>query len=126
MLNGTTSFLTAKTVEQKVHVGLANKPSGCAVWVQFDATTMELGPFLFFGGLPGAPPPSLDGFKVAKHTKADADGVKKERPNIRLIPASKFKKVDNVVALYDELFGSVEVGTVNSSCIQPRKTSSAS
>lgn len=99
------SSLIAKTSEQKVHLGLASKPSSCVVWVRFDASTMELGPFLFFGGLPGAPLPSLDDFKVAKHTKGDADGVKKERPNIRLIPASKFRKVSNVADLYAELFG---------------------
>lgn len=99
------SSLLAKTSEQKVHLGLANKPSGCVVWVRFDASTMALGPFLFFGGAPGEPLPSLDGLKVAKHTKGNADGVKKERPNIRLISASQFRKVSSVAALYEELFG---------------------
>lgn len=99
------SSLLAKTSEQKVHLGLASKPSGCVVWVRFDASIMALGSFLFFGGAPGMPLPSLNGFKVAKHTKGGAEGVKKERPNIRLTPSSKFLKVSNVADLYSELFG---------------------
>lgn len=99
------SSLSAKTSKQKVHLGLVNKPSGCVVWVRFDSSTMALGPFLFFGGKPGKPLPSLDGFKVAKHTKGDAEGVKKDRPNIRVIPASKFRKVSSIADLYWELFG---------------------
>lgn len=102
------SSLTAKTSEQKVHLGLAGKPSGCVIWIQFDANTMELGPFLFFGDIPGKPLPSIDTFKVAKHTRGGADGIKKERPNIRLIPAVKFRKIHNVPALYEELFGPME------------------
>lgn len=102
------SSLTAKTSEQKVHLGLAGKPSGCVVWVHFDASTMELGPFLFFGDLPGKPLPSIDTFKVAKHTRGGADGVKKERPNIRLIPAFRFRKIDSIPALYEALFGPIK------------------
>ena len=31
--------------------------------------------------------------KVGKHTKANAQGVKAERPNIRTVPLSKFKQL---------------------------------
>ena len=76
------SARTAKTARQKVHQDLADKPSGCVIWVQFDPYTLEMGPFLFFGSGPGEPLPSIDDFLVAKHTKGNAQGIKKQRPHI--------------------------------------------
>lgn len=100
-----TSTLTAKTSKQKVHIGLEGKASGCVVWVRFNADTMKFESFLFFGGAPGQPLPAMDALKVAKHTKGDSKGVKKERPNIRLVPVSRFRKIGDVSELYAELFG---------------------
>lgn len=96
---------SAKTPAQKVHLGLASKPSGCVVWTRFDRATMELGPFLFFGAEPGLPLPPLDTFKMAKHTKGDKDGLKKHRPNLRIVRMSQFHKVPDIPALYMALFG---------------------
>lgn len=103
-----TSSTDARTLRQNVHLGLARKPSGCVVWMRFDPKTMELGPFLFFGSVPGAPLPALDGFKVAMHTKGDAQGVKKQRPGLRVVPMSKFAPIDTIPALYSTLFGEPE------------------
>lgn len=99
------SSLGAKTSKQNIHLGLADKPSGCVVWIRFDAKTLDLDSFLFFGGLPGEPLPSIKEFKVAKHTKGNAQGEKKDRPNIRVIAYSKFAKIDDVAGLYAILFG---------------------
>jgi len=99
------SALGATTTVQKVHIGLLGKPSGCVIWTRFDRASMALGPFLFFGDVPKAPLPSLADFRTAKHTKGDADGVRKERPNLRLIPISKFRHVPDMHALYVALFG---------------------
>jgi len=96
---------SAATLAQKVHLGLASKPSGCVVWIRFDRATMVLGPFLFFGAEPGLPLPPLDGFKMAKHTKSDKDGVKKERPNLRIVRKSQFREIADIPALYMALFG---------------------
>ena len=49
----------AKTSEVSVNLKLAGKPSGCVIWVLFDQDTLELGPFLWFGGAPGAPLPPV-------------------------------------------------------------------
>jgi len=68
---------------------------------------MVLGPFMFFGGDPGAPLPSLTDFRAAKHAKGDANGVKKERANLRVVPISKFHDVPDIPALYAALFGSM-------------------
>lgn len=99
------SFIDGATNSQTIHLGLAAKPSGCVVWVQFNKKTMELGPFLLFAGDPGQPLPDIASLKVAKHTKGDASGVKRERPNLRVVPKAKFRLVANIQDLYRALFG---------------------
>jgi len=66
--------------------------------------TLELGPFLFFGSSASSPLPNMESFKVAKHTKANAEGVKAERPQIREIPKAKFERFSTVREIYDLLF----------------------
>jgi hypothetical protein len=100
-----TSSLTAKTARQKIHLDLASKPSGCVIWTRFDSETLELGPFLFFGGAVGEPLPSLDHMPVAKHTKGDATGNKAERPNIRVLSKGRFEEFATISDLYHVLFG---------------------
>lgn len=99
------SARTAKTSKQKIQVGLADKPSACVVWIRFDPLTLDLGPFLFFGNVPGQKIPSLKNLKVAKHTKGNAEGVKLERPNLRILPRSHFDELKTIEKLYSALFG---------------------
>lgn len=99
------SSKSATTAAQKVHIGLGIKPSGCVIWTRFDRDNLILGPFLFFGGEPGAPLPPLVNFRIAKHTKGNAEGVKKERPNLRVVSISKFRPIADISALYVALFG---------------------
>jgi hypothetical protein len=100
-----TSSNNAKTASQKVHLGLGTKPSGCVVWIRFNPDTLSIGPFHFFGAAPGEPLPPIDQFRVAKHSKGNAEGIKLERPNVRLVPLSKFRSVVDVPELYIALFG---------------------
>jgi hypothetical protein len=99
------SYVGGKTSRQKVHARLSGKPSGCVIWIYFDEDTLELGPFLFFGSAPGEGLPSLDGLKIAKNNKGDQDGFKAERPNIRVLPTSRFEKFSSIEELYEALFG---------------------
>jgi hypothetical protein len=59
-----------KANEITVNRHLENEPSGCVIWMMLDKDTLELGPFLWFGGSPGERLPELDG-KVGRHTKGD-------------------------------------------------------
>lgn len=95
---------TATTSRQNVHVKLADKPSGCVVWIYFDEESLELGPFYFLGGEPGHPLPSIDGAKVAKHTKGNRDGYKAERPSIRALNKGDFVRYETVGEIYAVLF----------------------
>src|SRR5262249_25376016 len=103
-----TSKPDAKASGQKVNVALAAKPSGCIVWIvrheDRQAGRMRVAS-LFFGGEAGQPLPSLDGFKVAKHTKGNSEGVKKERLAIRVVPKSRFTVVGTTRELVRKLFG---------------------
>ncbi len=100
-----TTFIGSSTKTQKVHISLGNKPSGCVVLIQFDNESLSLGPYLYSGGAPGDPLPSLADHKIAKHTKGNAQGVKAERPNIRTVPNSAFTKIKSIHELYLQLFG---------------------
>ena len=104
------AHLNARAAGQKVHIALASKPSGCIVWIYFDEETMRLGPFLFFGGRAGERLPSLESFRVTKHTKANSDGVKAERPDIRTVPKSKFERLESVEEVYAKLFNGAQPG----------------
>lgn len=100
------SIIGGKTARQKVNIKLGEKPSGCIVWIYFDQETLQLGPFLFFGGGPNAPLPNLSAAKVARHTKGNQDGYKAERPNIRELNKGEFKRYDTVPLIFGALFSS--------------------
>ena len=98
------SYQAAKTARVGININLAKKPSGCVIWIRFDADTMDLGPFLWFGGSPGAPLPPL-GDRIGKHTKGDRTGRKAERPNIRILAKGQFEALATMDAVVAELFG---------------------
>ena len=106
-----TSMADGKTARQKVNVALAEKPSGCVIWILRHESgkdcRMELS-YLFFGDNAGKPLPSLDGFSVAKHTKGNKDGVKTERSSIRIVPKGQFTPIATARELVVQLFGLTE------------------
>ena len=104
-----TSRTAARAGSQKVSLALGAKPSGCVVWIlrseDRDTCRMSLS-YLYFGGEPGRPLPDISGLKVARHTKADSTGYKKERPGLRVVPKSKFRAIPSTTELLEQLFGS--------------------
>jgi hypothetical protein len=103
-----TSAPNAKASGQKVNLALGKKRSGCVVWIirheDEESRRMKLS-YLFFGGRPGQPLVSLADFKVAKHAKANAQGVKTVRPAIRVVPKRLFEVVRTTGELVERLFG---------------------
>lgn len=99
------SAISAKTAKQTVHLDLGKKPSGCVLWVRFDPETLDIGTYLFFGASPGRRLPDITGLAIARHTKANAEGVKLARPNLRIVPMAKFRRIESVADLYTALFG---------------------
>jgi hypothetical protein len=94
-----------KASEVSLALALARKPSGCAVWMDYDPVTLEIGPFLWFGGAPGEPLPDLGG-KVTRHSKGG-----QERPGHRLLRRSAFTRLANMDELARALFGAAEEGS---------------
>ena len=92
--------------QQTINAKLAEKLSGCVVWMGFDPETIELGPFYWFGGAPGEPLPSMSTFKKAKHTKADATGKKGERRNSYILKRTACERLNSLDEVIERLFGS--------------------
>lgn len=72
--------------------------------IQYNPQTLEIGPFLWFGGAPGEPLPDL-GSKPGRHTKGNKDGNKLTRPGHRVIPKSAFQRIPTMPDLAVKLFG---------------------
>jgi hypothetical protein len=60
--------------------------------------------YRFFGNQPGKRLPSLEAFKIAKHAKANAQGRKLQRDNIRVVPRTKFVFIQTTRELLERLF----------------------
>lgn len=103
-----TSVAGTDTKRQLLNAALARKPGGCIVWIirheDRHSCRIKLS-YRFFGGDAGQPLPSLEGLKIAKHAKANAQGVKKERPAIRVVPTSRFTEISTTRELVGKLFG---------------------
>jgi hypothetical protein len=93
-----------KRSDVNIHRRLATRPSGCVIWLTYDPATRSFCDIRWFGAAPGQPLPDL-GDKVARHSRANAQGIKGERPDHRIIAARRFERLDDVAHLVDRLFG---------------------
>lgn len=93
----------------KVSVGraLSEKPSGCVVWIGLNKDTLELGPFLWFGGLPGAPLPDISGYPNPRRSTHNAEGVRPLRKNHHVLPPAAFAKLKTLDEVVVRLFGNI-------------------
>ena len=97
----------AKTSGVNLNLALERKPGGCVIWMQFDPDTLAFDHFLWFGGAPSERLPSLEPFRIGTHAKANAQGIKTERPNIRFVPKAKFEHLGGIQAVVERLFGNL-------------------
>ncbi|WID98043.1 hypothetical protein QO058_07310 [Bosea vestrisii] len=97
-----------KAQSVKLSLRLAEKPSGCAVWMVL-GQDLTIRSFFWFGGEPGQPLPDIQGGKIARHTKADATGKKAGRENHRVVARSRFDEVPSLDKLITKLLGTVNV-----------------
>ena len=82
------------------------KPSSCILWIVV-ADDLEFRSFLWYGNEPGESLPDIREMKTASHTKANAAGVKTDRPGQRDIPRNAFALLASLDAVLERLFGSL-------------------
>ncbi len=91
-----------------INTALLSKPSGCVIWLEFDAT-MTLGPYRWFGAAPGLPLPAL-GDRIARHTRGrrDQQGVlgRLPRPGHRVLRITQFRTFQGIDQLVEAMFKS--------------------
>ena len=97
------SFIGSKVRNVSVSTKLLAKPGGCVIWLEFDADTLKIERYLWFGGEPGQALPDL-GAKISRHAKANSNGVKSERPMHRELSKSRFQAISDVGQLLIRLF----------------------
>lgn len=89
---------------------LAEKPSGCIVWIGLNTDTLELGPFMWFGGGPGARLPDISTYPNPKRATHNAEGVRPLRKNHHVLPPAAFTKLKTLDEVVACLFGKVRAG----------------
>jgi hypothetical protein len=98
------SHASGKAAGVPIQVALGSKPGGCVIWMFFHPATLALGPFLWLGKSPAEPIGDL-GDKVVRHTKGNKDGNKAERPGLRMVPRSRFTRLETMAEVVQQLFG---------------------
>jgi hypothetical protein len=92
--------------------GLADKPSGCVIWIRLNEE-LDLGPFFWFGGAPGQPLVNLGKFPNPKRTTHNKQGVRPVRHNHHSIPECEFTRLETIDEVLEKLFGQLPGLTTN-------------
>jgi hypothetical protein len=87
-----------------IGLSLAEKPSGCVVWIKVSAD-LEMGPYFYFGAAAGEPLPAIADFEIPRRATHNKEGVRPERQNHRLVPAARFIEFSDLEALLRRLLG---------------------
>lgn len=83
---------------------LADKPSGCVIWIRV-GVELGMGPFFWFGGKPGDPLPPIAGYPNPLRATHNKDGVRPLRQNHRAVPGAEFRRLETLRGVLDQLFG---------------------
>jgi hypothetical protein len=94
----------AKPSRVSVALPLAQKPSGCVIWIAV-TKDLRLGPFFYFGGAPGEPLPPIGQYTAPKSTRRRKNGNRSARKNHRVVPTKEFVEVVTMAELLVCLFG---------------------
>lgn len=92
-----------RTASVPINSRLADKPSACVIWMSYDPQSLAITGWRWFGGPAGKPMHNL-GDRKARHSRANAQGVKAVRPGMRILRAGRFERIADISELADRLF----------------------
>jgi hypothetical protein len=95
-----------KPGDVSVSESLADKPSGCVIWIRVKAD-LEMGPFFWFGGAPGEPLPPIADFPNPLRATHNKQGERPPRKKHHLVPGDKFAVLQTIEQVLEALFGSL-------------------
>src|SRR5262249_22712587 len=93
-----------KPSKVSISLALANKPSGCVIWIRV-ANDLTMGPFYWFGGNPGEPLPPVAHYSAPLRATHNKHGIRPARTNHRAVPASQFRPLHTLDEVLEALFG---------------------
>jgi hypothetical protein len=79
------------------------------VWIGLNKETLELGPFIWFGGKPDAPLPDISGYPNPKRATHNVEGVRPVRKNHHVLPPAAFTKLKTLDEVVARLFGELPI-----------------
>lgn len=83
---------------------LAEKPSGCVIWIRLDQD-LNMGPYFWFGGTPGQPLPAIDCYPNALRSTRNKEGMRPVRANHHEVPGSAFMQRNSFMEVLEDLLG---------------------
>lgn len=96
---------TQASTKISVSRALAEKPSGCVVWITLNKDTLDMGPFFWLGGQPGEKLPDISKYPNPKRTTHNAQRVRPFRKNHHEVPRAAFTKLETLDEVVERLFG---------------------
>jgi hypothetical protein len=95
---------TSKPRNVSVALALGHKPSGCVVFIKINPA-LDMGPFYWFGGAPGAALPSVASYPNPTRTTPNKAGEYPVRQNHRELPSVAFEELPSLDNVLVKLFG---------------------
>lgn len=94
-----------------VPLALADKPSGCVIWIQID-NSLNMKRFWWFGAEPNEPLPSL-GDRRSKRIGRTKEGIRPLREKHRIVYGSRFRPINTLDEVLEALFGPLPAGPLS-------------
>ncbi|GAB3162223.1 hypothetical protein GCM10027059_14400 [Myceligenerans halotolerans] len=97
----------ARTARYNLGKQLETLPAACVIVIEWERSVSESRMDLTYRWLGNGPhePISPLGERIAKHTKANAQGVKNKREGLRVVPLGAFDRIGSMSELAARLFG---------------------
>lgn len=101
--------ISEKPLRVSVSAALAEKPSGCVVWIRV-TPSLDLRSFFWFGNAPGEPLASIRTYPHALRPTRNRLGERPVRKNHHNVPGRAFTELPTIEAVLETMFGPLPQG----------------